>query len=233
MKRSSVRRLAPLVPLLLAAACYGAAPPRPAPISLPPLSADAELVVHTERRTEIERVQKQASTCPAGHAEGSPACTITRYTVAEPVTRTKTRATYGGAPVSYGQFKVLTDAAYDKKLATLADLSHRCKRANVPRYVGMALTLGGLIALPLSGGNRAVMLGAYGAMVGGGVSYGFGYFGYGGRQCNEARALYHEVDLSLEAGWTTVEGGDVAVEMATLAEQFNASRRTASAMRMR
>lgn len=233
MKRSFVPRLAPLALVLLAAACYGAAPPRPTRLDLPPLADDAQLVVHSETKTEIERVEKQASTCPAGHAEGSQQCTITRYTVAEPVTRTTTRASYGGTPVSYGQFKILTDAKYDAKLSTLADLSHRCRRANVPRYVGMALTLGGLIAMPLSGGNRGVLLGAYGAIAGGGVAYGFGYFAYGGRQCNEARALYHDLDMSDEATWDSVQGADYATEMATLADQFNATRRTASAMRMR
>ena len=56
---------------------------------------------------------KKAWTCPAGHAEGSPACTSTTYEVAEPVTRTETAATYGAEPISYGQFKILTDPDYE------------------------------------------------------------------------------------------------------------------------
>ena len=220
------------IPILLTA-CYGAAPPRPAKIPLPELRDDAEIVVTTERKTEIENVPKQSSSCPAGHAEGSPACTIHRTTVAEPVTRTYTRASYAGEPINYGQFRVLTDKDYDKKVARLDDLSTGCQRANIPRYVGIGLVLGGLIAIPLSKGNDLVMGAGYAALAGGGVSYGLGYFAFGGRKCNEARSLYNDIDMTHEATIETVEGYEVATEMATIAEQFNAQRRPSSAMRMR
>lgn len=220
------------IPILLAA-CYGAAPPRPATIPLPPLRDDAELVVTSESKTEIEDVAKQSTSCPAGHAEGSPACTVHRYTVAEPVTRTYSRASYGGEPLSYGQFRVLTDPDHDRKRARLADLSTRCQRANIPRYLGLGLLLGGLVAIPLSQGNDVVLGAGYVALAGGAASYTTGYFMFGGRQCNEARRLYHQIDFAEEATWETVQGRRVASEMATLAEQFNARQRPASAMRMR
>jgi hypothetical protein len=221
------------LPLLFATACYGAAPPKPPRIPLPPVSDDAELVVSSETKTEIEDVSRQSSTCPAGHAEGSPQCTIHRYTVAEPVTRTRTQATYAGEPITYGQFRVLTDADYDRKLSRLDELSHGCQRANIPRYIGIGLLVGGLIAIPASKGNDIVLASGYAALAGGGLSYGLGYFSFGGRKCNEARRLYTELDMSEEATWESVQGRDFATEMATLAEQFNARSRPASAMRMR
>jgi len=220
------------IPILLTA-CYGAAPPRPAKIPLPALRDDAEIVVTTETRTEIENVPKKSTSCPAGHAEGSPSCTVHRTTVAEPVTRTYTRASYAGEPISYGQFRVLTDEDYDKKLSRLDDLSTGCQRANIPRYVGIGLALGGLIAIPLSRGNDIVMGAGYASLAGGGVAYGLGYFAFGGAKCNEARALYNDIDMTGEATIKTVEGYELATEMATIAEQFNAQRRSASAMRMR
>ena len=200
---------------------------------MPTLRDDAEVVVATESKTEIEDVTKQSSTCPAGHAEGSPACVITRYSVAEPVTRTYSKASYGGEPISYGQLRILSDKDYDRKLSHLDDLSTGCKRANIPRYIGLGLLLGGLVAIPLSKGNDIVLATGYVAVAGGAVSYGAGYFAFGGRQCNEARRLYNDIDMSQESTMETVQGRDSASEMATLAEQFNAQRRPASAMRMR
>lgn len=221
------------IPILFLTACYGAAPPRPAKIPLPPLREDAAIVVNSETKTEIENVEKKSSTCPAGHAEGSPQCLVTRYTVAEPVTRKYTQVTYAGEPISYGQLRVLSDHDYDKKLARLDDLSTRCKRANIPRYIGIGLLLGSLVAIPASKGNEIVLGIGYGAAAGGAASYALGYFSFGGRQCNEARRLYHDVDVSFESKLMTVEGYQAAEEMAELAEKFNAQRRPASAMRMR
>src|SRR5688572_4243127 len=108
------RSVIPLLSILFTA-CYGAAPPKPATIPMPTLRDDAEIAVHTESKTTIEDVPKESTSCPAGHASGSPQCTVHRYSVAEPVTRTKTTATYGGEAISYGQFKILTDKDYDKK----------------------------------------------------------------------------------------------------------------------
>src|SRR5690242_2476900 len=106
-----------LLILLPLAACYGAAPGRPPRVPLPPAIDDAEVVVHSETKTEIEDVQKQASTCPQGHGQGDPACTVTTYTVAEPVTRTTSTASYADQPISFAQFKVMTDPKWNEKLA--------------------------------------------------------------------------------------------------------------------
>jgi hypothetical protein len=205
------------------AACYGAAPPRPAHIPLPDLAPDAEVLVHTESKTTMEHVQKQSSTCPQGHAEGDPACVVTHYDVVEPVTRTTSTASYNGAPINYAQFKVITDPKYDTKLSELAHLSHLCTRANVPRYVGMGLAIGGLITIAVSGNKGPAGLAGWGALGAGGVSYGVGYWAYGGKKCNEAAALYHSIDFAAMTSWDTVGGADYAAEMKELADQFNAA----------
>ena len=214
-------------------ACYGAAPPKPPKIPLPELHDDAQIVVHSETTTKIEEVAKTADSCPTGHNPGDPLCTTHHYTVAEPVTRTKSTALYNGEPINYGQFKIITDRDYNKKLAHLDDLSTGCKRANIPRYVGLGLLVGGLIALPLSKGNNVVLGIGYGSLAAGGASYALGYWAFGGADCNEARRLYNEVDMSYEATLDTVQGADTASEMSTLADQYNARTKQTSAMHMR
>ncbi len=211
------------------AACYGAAPPHPVVVPLPPMSGGELLDVHTESKTVVENVAHHSSTCPQGHAEGDPACVVTTYTVAEPVTRTHSTASLDGSPVSIAQFRVLTDAMYDAKIAELAELSHHCKRANMPRYLGMGLVLGGLIALGASNklGSIGLVLG-YGGLAAGSVSYGFGYFGYGGRECVAATRLYEQINYGSNPG-EMLDGTDAASEMATLAAEFNARREHASA----
>ena len=205
------------------AACYGAAPPKPPRVPLPPPIAGAQIGVYSEDRTAFETVEKQASTCPSGVAEGHPSCTVTRYTVKEPVTRTHTTATYDNQPISYAQFHVMTDPQYDQKLSRLDHLSHTCKRANVPRYAGMGLFLAGLGAGPLIGDTAGQMV-FWGGLAGGTASYALGYLAFGGRDCNEARAIYRDVDVTGTEGQMTVEGSAIASEMAELAAQFNAAQ---------
>ncbi len=220
--------------LTVLAGCYGAAPPRPVTIPLPPISEGAQITVHTAVTTTMENVAKEASTCPTGHGPGDPLCTVTRYVVSEPVTRTKSTATYAGEPISYAQLRVMTDANRDTKLATLERLSHGCKRANVPRYVGIGLMLSSVVLYAASGNKGVLGWTAWGALAGGIGSYALGYYSFGGRDCNTAERLYREVDVSEQVDWTEVMGSDYAAEMKTMAESFNASRsHAASAMRMR
>jgi hypothetical protein len=230
-----MRSVAYCLPLL--AACYGAAPPKPARVPLPHTVDGAEIRVHTESRTELEDVPKESTTCPQGHASGSPACVVTRYTVREPVTRTYSSATYAESPISYAQFKVMTDPQYDQKLSRLEELSHRCKRANVPRYVGLGLMVGSLIAAPIVGkatDSTAASQGTLWGMLGAGsASFALGYFAFGGRDCNEARGIYHDVNVAGFTATTDLEGADLAAEMSELASRFNAGQSRQSAMRMR
>jgi hypothetical protein len=223
--------------LPLLAACYGAAPPKPARIPLPPMLEGAQIAVHTESRTEIESVAKEAKTCPQNYTNPNE-CVITKYSVNEPVTRVHSTMSYGDESISYAQFKVMTDPQYDDKLSRLEGLSHRCKRANVPRYVGLGLMLGSLIAAPIvgkatdsTGASQGTLWGMLGA---GGASFALGYFSFGGRDCNEARGIYNDVNVAGEVQTTTITGGDAAAELAALADRFNATQsRQSSAMRMR
>jgi hypothetical protein len=227
-----MKQLAAVV-LLPLAACYGAAPGAPPRVPLPPVIDGAEVAVHTETRTEIENVQKQASTCPQGHGPGDPACAVTTYTVAEPVTRTTSTASYAEQPISFAQFKVLTDPKWNEKLALLDELATKCQHANIPRYAGLGSMLGGLVAGMIVGGDTGKVI-VYGGFGVGASSYALGYFAFGGADCVRAQNLYNELDMSQEMSWNSVEGGERASEMKSLAEQFNAQhggRR--SAMRMR
>ena len=222
-----------LLPALLLTACYGAAPPKPPVIPLPPPQEGAEILVQTNSKTTYENVEKQASTCPSGKAEGDPSCTVTRYNVTEPVTRTYSAASYGEQPINYAQFKVMTDPHYQEKVDAVGELGHKCQRANVPRYIGLGMLAAGLLVGPIisaEGGGGVGTAVTYGGLLGGGVSYAAGYFAFGGRDCNEARAIYNSIDYAAAQGWNTVEGADVATEMQALAGQFNATHaHTASA----
>ncbi|HEY1557716.1 MAG TPA: hypothetical protein VGF94_22950 [Kofleriaceae bacterium] len=221
----SVALLAPLSLSFTLVACYGSAPPRPPRVPLPPIEEGAALEVHSETNTTIENVAKTAWSCPAGHAEGDAACTKTTYSEAEPVTRTNTTASIGDQPLSAAQFKVITDPKWNDKLGELDDLSHKCTRANVPRYIGIGLMAAGLLVgeIMSSQGSSAGPAVLYGGAAAGGVSYAVGYFAYGGRDCNTARALFNYLDTTNELGETTVPGADAASEMKVLAEQFNAT----------
>lgn len=211
-----------LLAALAATACYGSAPARPPVIPLPPDSAD-EIEVHSVTETKIENVPKTSSTCPQGHAEGDPACVVTHYTVAEPVTRTHTTARRGDQELSFAQFAVITDPKWSEKLATLDDLRHKCTRANVPRYAGIGLMVGGLVVGSIVGGDAGKGI-AYGGIAGGGASYGVGFFAYGGKDCVRAQALHDSMDFSGQTTWMEVEGGEYAARMKELADRYNLSR---------
>lgn len=211
---------------LFLVACYGAAPPKPPVVPLPPTQDGAQILVSTESHTTYENVQKQATSCPQGKSEGDPSCTVTHYNVTEPVTHTTSAAAYGSEPITYAQFKVMTDPHYQEKVEAVGDLGHKCQRANTPRYIGLGMLAAGLLVGPIisaEGGGGVGTAVTYGGLLGGGVSYAAGYFAFGGRDCNEARAIYNSIDYSAAMGWNTVEGADVATEMQALAGQFNAT----------
>lgn len=227
-----MKLVTPLVLVLVSltlVACYGAAPPRPARVPLPPLADGAQIDVFSQTQTTMESVQKTASACPQGHADGDPACVVTHYSVVEPVTRTKSTASYGADPITFAQFKVLTDPQYDRKLVELEALSHACSRANHARYAGMGMLIAGVVLYAVSGDKGALGWAAWGSEAGGAAAYAAGYYALGGRKCNEAEALYHTLDMSAVMTKETVEGSDQAGEMKTLAEQFNASTHPRSA----
>jgi hypothetical protein len=126
----------------------------------------------------------------------------------------------------------MTDPHYQEKVDAVAELGHKCQRANTPRYIGLAMLGVGLLVGPIvaaEGGGTVGTAMTYGGLIGGGVSYAAGYFAFGGRDCNEARAIYNSIDYAAAQGWNTVEGADVATEMQALAGQFNATHGAAAA----
>lgn len=206
----------------LLAGCYGAAPGRVETLLLPDRVRGGRIDVRSQSTTEWEDVAKRSVTCPAGHSEGSTACLVTNYTVKEPVTRTTSVATYAGRPITYGQFLVMTDPDYDEKLKLLTVHSDACQFANTPRYIGLGATIGGLVLYGIAGSRQNSGLATVGllALGGGAVSYATGYFAFGGSRCNAANSLHYQLDMSHEAGITTVYGR--AVEMDEAAGMFNA-----------
>lgn len=224
------------VAALALAACYGSAPPKPPRATAPSLIEGAQILVSSEQRTSYERVAKEAKTCPSGQHD-SRDCAVTSYSSTEPVTRVYSSATYGEQPITYAQFKVLADPHYDDKLARLDRLRKRCSRANVPRYLGYGLLIGGGLLVPSIGAatqNNTVMYTAmYGVLGAGAASLALGYYVFGGRDCKEARAIYDDVNVEPYMNSFTVVGGNFASEMQELATRFNANRPHTSAMRMR
>src|SRR5258706_11127847 len=110
----------------------------------------------------------------------------------------------------------MTDGKYDEKLARLDDLSHKCQRANIPRYAGIALFLTGLIGGPImakAAGTTAFQITFWGGIAGGTTSYALGYLAFGGRDCNEARDIYRDVDVAADGHNKSVEGSEPAREM--------------------
>ena len=204
-------------------ACYGAAPPKPPVVPLPPIETGAMVDVQSESNTAMEEIPHEAKTCPQGVTSGD-SCVVTRYTTNEPVTRTHSTATYNDQPISYAQFTVLTDPKWDEKLARLDDLATKCKHANIPRYAGLGLMATGLLAGVIAAAAHST--GAeegflYGGLGLGAASYALGYLAFGGRDCVEARALFNQMDMTNAMSMNTVDGTDRATEMKTLAEQFN------------
>jgi hypothetical protein len=93
--------------------------------------------------------------------------------------------------------------------------------------LGVGLLVGPIVAAEGGGSVGTAM--TYGGLIGGGVAYGAGYFAFGGRDCNQARAIYNSIDYAAAEGWNTVEGADVATEMQALAGQFNQTHGAAAA----
>jgi hypothetical protein len=181
--------------------------------------------VFSDSQTTYVPVDKQASACPAGTAEGDPSCKVSSYTVTEPITRTTSAPWYGAEPITYAQFRVMTDPHYDEKLTELEDLSHKCERSNIPRYVGISMMVAGLVAGSIVARDDVTTGSyyAYAGLLGGGATYGLGYFALGGSDCKRARALSSELDMTTAMTLKSVDGPEYAAAMKTLAQRFNAA----------
>lgn len=217
-----------MLALALTGACYGGAPPKYKGIPLPELEPGAEITVRTRTTTTMENVRKKSYSCPAGHAQGSPQCVVTYYDEREPVTRTSSTAYYGAKPISYGQFKMMTNANLDRDVAHLESLSRACRRADIPRWAGIGLLAGGVILPAVVKNDTGRTLSGV-SFLGGLGSYSLGYLFFGGRDCVRARRLHQELDVSRLGDMRTVSGSARAHEMQVLADRFNQMHRARSA----
>lgn len=213
-----------VLPLTATVACYSANPPRPTTVALPALSDSATLATTSKSVFENEEVAKQASHCPAGTLAGDASCTVTRYSETQRVQHLKTTATYNGAPITYAQFKVLTDPDYNSKLVTLERARSRCNGGSLPRWAGIGLAVAGLIVASSSDETTKAI--GFAGMGAGLATYTYGYIRYAG-PCNQANDLYYQLDFSQDIDRNVVDGDAKAREMRELTEQFNARRASA------
>jgi hypothetical protein len=208
-------------------ACYGAAPTRPIKVPVPDLMADAQMTVRTTSETTMEDVKRESRTCTE---TAPPVCSTQTYTVAEPVTRTTFRASYGGESISAGQFLTMTDPDYDAKLSRFDRLVTNCKRANIPRYIGIGSLL---VAALLSKAESTVgIVTRRVGLIGGTSSYALGYIFLGGRDCVKAEELHRSINFAPLASQNEIEGAHNAQGIAELVEKFNSRMHAVGATRL-
>jgi hypothetical protein len=132
---------------------------------------------------------------------------------------------YAGKPVSYADFLLITDTKRDEHLAKLEENSKACERANIPRWVGIGLVAAGALATGAAYLTRepALTYVGLGSIGGGGVSYGVGYFAFGGAKCNEAAAQHRELEVADKKEVMEVAGSGNAADLRKRALEFNAS----------
>lgn len=220
----SFTRLSALGPLasLALAGCYGAAPRKLTPVPVPQAS-DAQLSVYSEETTHIETTDTTDSICASAGIPlvGASACLSADYSIDTPVTVVSSTAKLGDIPLSYGQFLVLSDPDY--KQSALALDAHRdaCDASAVPKWVGIGLAVGGLVALSAAKSDVGEALGWVG-LGAGAATYTAGYVAWGGSRCEEGRRLYNQLDHSRFADTMVVTGANTAREMQAVASEFNA-----------
>ncbi|MBV1858245.1 MAG: hypothetical protein KUG77_07525, partial [Nannocystaceae bacterium] len=199
MTRSVLSSLLVSACALSVSGCFALKAPDPivSSVALDGIDPTAALDVETKVVTALENVEKKSSSCPSGHAEGSPECVVTRFTVKEPVTRTKTTMVSGSHRLTYAQFLTIAEHDRPQRAAALESDISKCKRARIPRYISIGL---GVVAVGLLGYGAARQnkpLTYAGAGVGGTalIAGGAGLVMAKG-SCRDARASAAELDLT-------------------------------------
>jgi hypothetical protein len=192
----------PLLSALALTACYGAARPTPAKPELPPLTDGAEVDIDIDT--------------PRYWSDSSGRY-VTGYLI--------DGMTYNDVPLTYHQMRSLADPAWPGKLAAYDKLVKRCRRANIPRYLGFAgVVIGG--GLYTGGGalfgengtlHATVSLSALGFGV---LSYAAGYAFLGGGACREAEHVAEKLNLA-GADEGRVYDDDLILELVQIAKAFN------------
>ena len=185
------------------AGCYGSAPPPAPAIGVKPIAGQPVLVQEHER-VVVERLEQRTQICPTyGSAQG---CYTATTMVPTPVTHSWATASYAGRGVTRADVAYLADpAGWQAKVDSLNADRSSCQLANVPRWLGTGLLVGGLIA---AGGipqketdgttSLKTSIGAA-ALLAGAASYVTGYFFFGGMKCNRAQATYNALPKGEEA----------------------------------
>lgn len=222
--RTSHKALWLLPALSLLAGCYGSAPPPPPEVAVKVIPGE-QVTVEAHSEDAIEKQEKKSYTCPQGHVPGSQACLVTTYWEDVPVVHWEAEATYADNKLSLAEFVALTDPKWNENMTKLNDYRDSCQGANVPRYIGIALLLGGLVGMGVGAALKdkdtgaAVVYGSIGAIGGGLGSYTLGYFAFGGNKCSPATQIYNSIPSTKE---TKVHTKGEVDEMKKAAKEFNA-----------
>jgi hypothetical protein len=211
----------------LLAGCYGGAPPAPPEVAVSVVPGE-EVEVRARREDTTERVEQKSHTCPQGHSPGSPACVVTTYYERVPVTYYYAKANYAGRTLTLAELDALTDPEWKTRIDKLNEYRAVCKQANVPRFVGLGLLIAGGVAVGIGGSRSDTGLGKgliFGGIGGVGVglgSYALGYFSFGGKRCNQARAIYDSLPSARDKEAFGIEQVE---EMKNAADRFNAQQK--------
>ncbi len=207
---------------LVFGACYGSAPPKLYPVPTPK-AGNSPLVVRSEAATHTETTHNTDSICVGGGLSvlGASACVDAEYDTDRQVTVVSSTAQLGDVPISYGQFLVLSDPHYQKKIAALDDHRDACHASAVPEWIGIGLMVAGVVAIGASDGENPMKTLGWVGLGSGIATYAAGYVALGGDRCEEGRRLYNQLDHSNHAETMVVTGETAAREMQAVADQFN------------
>ncbi len=210
----SARRVAPsvLIALALGAGCYAAPKPTPARAQLPAL-------------VDGEGVNVELSSSEEADVSGSRVRFYKNYQIDS--------MTYDDQTLTYHQVRSLADPTWQGKMEKHARLVSRCKRANVPRYIGYAAVVAGIGVqtygfLLLKDRPELIAPVGFGLMGFGGASYFAGWAFLGGRACNEANEMWSDLHLE-KADDTRIYNDAIIDEIGEVVLQFNKNQRRLAA----
>lgn len=132
---------------------------------------------------------------------------------------------YGDTSLTYHQVRTLTDPTWQAKIDEHAAEVRRCRRANVPRYLGYAAVVAGLGVqtygfLLLKDKPELIAPVGYGLMGFGGASYLTGWALFGGRSCNRANEMWADMHLD-KANDSAIYSDALIGELGEIIVKFN------------
>lgn len=188
------------------AGCYSGAPSIPTTPTLPPIVEGGQLEIETSRhRFWSDDLLRWLS-----------------YTSVD-------KMTYDGKPLTYNQVRNLADPEWKKKLADYDDVASSCRHASIPRYIGYAAIVLGLVTFTGAGGavfqdngdlQQAVAFGFLGTGL---LSYGTGYYLLGGKKCEVAEKMADQLYFGAAERTTFIDSSAPGLrrEVEEVANAFN------------